>query len=158
MPPNPLPLKDIHLPEAIGWWPPAIGLWLVVVFVLLLIGFGYWLYKRLTQKTAIKTATSLLTELKLNTSQDGLQKLQQLSTLMRRVAISIVPRQDVASLTGQKWMAFLDQKLDGKPFQAGIGQLLAQAPYRQQSPSDAEILQLISLCEDWLKHCLKRKP
>jgi cbb3-type cytochrome oxidase subunit 3 len=158
MPPNPLPLKDIHLPEAISWWPPAIGWWLVVVLVLLLLAFGYWLYKRLTKKTAIKTASSLLTELKLNTSQDGLQKLQQLSTLMRRVAISIMPRQDVASLTGQKWMAFLDQKLDGKPFQSGIGQLLAQAPYRQQSPSDAEILQLISLCEDWLKHCLKRKP
>ena len=24
-----LDLRDIHLPEAIGWWPPAIGWWLL---------------------------------------------------------------------------------------------------------------------------------
>ena len=28
-----LPLRDIHLPEAVSWWPPAYGWWLLVVLL-----------------------------------------------------------------------------------------------------------------------------
>jgi len=31
---NELPLKDIHLPDAITWWPLAIGWWLLIVMVI----------------------------------------------------------------------------------------------------------------------------
>ena len=36
---NALPLRDLHLPDAIGWWPPAPGWW--VVIALLAAGLGY---------------------------------------------------------------------------------------------------------------------
>lgn len=153
-----LPLKDIHTPAAIGWWPPAIGWWILAILVLLLVGLGVWLYKRATRKTALKTAQALLAEIKLNTEQDGRQKLQSVSALMRRVAISISPRSEVASLTGSAWLAFLDKSATDISFQTGVGQLLAQAPYQQTTPSQSDISELISLCEDWLKHCPKRKP
>ena len=64
MQPTQLPLKDIHLPDAISWWPPAIGWWLVAIFIPLLSFFLYWLYKRLTRKTAIKTAKKTLAMIK----------------------------------------------------------------------------------------------
>ncbi len=158
MQPTQLPLKDIHVPDAIGWWPPAIGWWLIAVLIPLLFGFGYWFYKRTTRKTAIKTAQAMLAELKINTNQNNHEKLRQISVLMRRFAVTVSPRQQVASLVGNKWLAFLDQKSTGTSFQKSVGSLLTEGPYRQQSPSESEISQLISLCEDWLQQYSKQKP
>ena len=151
MQPTQLPLRDIHLPEAIGWWPPAIGWWLLAVLIPLSIALIYWVYKRLTRKTAIKTAKQNLAAIKDNTALDNNQKLRELSMLIRRVAISVNPRTEAASLTGRQWLAFLDNSVTGAPFSEGCGQLLVDAPYRNTSPSEREISQLISLCEDWLK-------
>ncbi|MGZ4954927.1 MAG: DUF4381 domain-containing protein, partial [Methylobacter sp.] len=101
MNPTLLDLKDIHEPEALGWWPPAIGWWMLAVFIPLLIIFLVWLYKRLTRKTAIKTANKLLTQIKQDQTRDNLQKLSDLSILVRRVAISVSPRAKTAGLTGR---------------------------------------------------------
>ncbi|MGH8222486.1 MAG: DUF4381 family protein, partial [Woeseiaceae bacterium] len=30
MDPQQIPLRDLHLPEAVGWWPPAPGWWLLI--------------------------------------------------------------------------------------------------------------------------------
>ncbi len=146
-----LALKDIHLPDAISWWPPAIGWWLLVLLIPTLLVFSYWLYKRLTRKTALKTAKKTLAAIKLNTELDNTQKLRELSILLRRVAVSLAPRTEVASLTGHSWLAFLDQSLSGAPFSQGGGQVLITAPYRNTAPSDQEITILFSLSEEWLK-------
>ncbi|MGZ8227820.1 MAG: DUF4381 domain-containing protein [Methylococcaceae bacterium] len=152
----PLPLKDIHLPDAIGWWPPAVGWWLAAVLIPLAIVLLVVLYKRLTRKTAIKTAKKQLASIKRNNQLDERQKLAELSALVRRVAISVSPRAQAAGLTGQAWLAFLDRTTTGSPFSRGIGQLLAEAPYRKTPPNEAEITQLITLCEAWLKTCAKQ--
>ena len=151
MKPTLLDLKDIHEPEAIGWWPPAIGWWILAITAPLLIVLLVWLYKRLTRKTALKTANKLLAHIKRDSAQNNLQKLAELSTLFRRVAISVSPRATAAGLTGRQWLAFLDSSVKGAPFSEGIGQLLADAPYRQTPPTDQDIAQLIDLCADWLK-------
>ncbi len=151
MNPTLLDLKDIHEPEAIGWWPPAIGWWVLAVSIPLLIILLVWLYKRLTRKTALKTAKKILAQIKQDAARDNLQKLGELSVLVRRVAISVSPRAKAAGLTGRQWLEFLDTSVKGTPFSEGIGQLLADAPYRKTPPTELEISQLIDLCEDWLK-------
>lgn len=151
MQPTELPLKDIHLPDPISWWPPAIGWWMLAVLIPLLIFLLFWLYKRLTAKTALKTAYKLLASIKKDTKRDKLLIVSDLSALIRRVAISVSPREKAAGLTGRRWLAFLDSSIKGSPFTQGIGQLLADAPYRQTPPTESEISQLIVLCEDWLK-------
>lgn len=150
MQPTQLPLKDLHLPDAIGWFPPAFGWWLLVVLIPLLLMFLYWCYQRLTRKTSLKTAKRLLNTIKNSTSNNS-EKLVELSALLRRVAISVTPRAQTASLTGQAWLTFLDSSLNDAPFTKGAGRCLADAPYRKSPPSEQEIFQLISLCEDWLK-------
>ncbi|EGW23092.1 DUF4381 domain-containing protein [Methylobacter tundripaludum] len=151
MNPTLLDLKDIHEPEAIGWWPPAIGWWVLAVSIPLLIILLVWFYKRLTRKTALKTAKKMLAQIKQGAARDNLQKLGELSVLVRRVAISVSPRTKAAGLTGRQWLEFLDTSVKGTPFSEGIGQLLADAPYRKTPPTELEISQLIDLCEDWLK-------
>lgn len=157
MNPTLLDLKDIHEPEAIGWWPPAVGWWILAVSIPLLIIFLVWLYKRLTRKTALKTANKILARIKQDATRDSLQKLSDLSILIRRVAISVSPRTKSAGLTGRQWLEFLDTSVKGLPFSEGIGQLLADAPYRKTPPTELEISQLIALCEDWLKSQTKQK-
>ena len=66
---EPLPLRDIHLPEPVGWWPPAIGWWLLPVCVLGLIVLLIWLIRRRMRITPAKLA---LRELKSLESKAGL--------------------------------------------------------------------------------------
>ncbi len=152
-----LPLKDIHLPDPISWWPPAIGWWMLALLIPLLIGLVIWLYKKITAKSAIKTANKLLASIKLDKQRDNLLIVSELSALIRRVAISVSPREKAASLTGQQWLSFLDHSMKGSPFTQGIGRLFADAPYRKTPPTESEVSQLIVLCEEWLKAQTKYK-
>ena len=132
MPTTQLPLKDIHLPEAIGWWPPAIGWWLLAVLIPLLMVFLYWFYKHLTRKTAIKTAKKNLTSIKENPALDNSEKLRELSMLVRRVTISVNPRTEVASLTGRQWLAFLNKSVTGEPFTKGLWSAIGRRTLSKQ--------------------------
>lgn len=145
-----LDLKDIHLPNVIGWWPPAMGWWLLAILIPLVCFSLFWIYKRITRKTAVKTAKKLLLEIKKNTQASDEDKLKQLSALVRRVAMSLSPRQEVASLTGQAWLEYLDYSVDGMPFTQGIGNVLADAQYKKTPVIDLDISSLIKVCENWL--------
>jgi cbb3-type cytochrome oxidase subunit 3 len=152
-----LPLRDIHLPEAIGWWPPAIGWWILAILIPLFIALMFWLYKRITRKTAVKAAKKLLLEIKQDTHRENSQKLKDLSALIRRTAISINVRNECAGLTGQQWLEFLDRSVKGSLFTEGVGRLLADAPYRNNQPTEQEITQLTNLCENWLNAQTKKR-
>lgn len=153
MPPD-LPLRDIHLPSPIGWWPPAPGWWLLVFGLPVLAWSLVWLWRFLRRKTVRKLALQELE--KIARSDAGTQeKVRRLAILLRRVALSIYPREEVAGLTGGEWLAFLDGPMKGKPFGEGAGRLLLDAPYRREAQGDAEAL--LALCREWIKR-LPRKP
>ncbi len=156
MQPVQLPLKDIHLPEAIGWWPPAVGWWILAVLIPLMLVLLIFLYKRITRKTAIKDAKKILNEIKLDSGLDDYQKLCQLSVLMRRTAISHYPRTEVASLTSKEWLLFLQRPMQDNRFTEGVGKLLTEAPY-MKSVDNVPIKELVILCEDWLKALVRFK-
>jgi len=151
MEPQKLPLRDIHLPDAIGWWPPAIGWWILAILIPLICYLVYWLYKRITRKTAVKAAKKQLISLKLDSNLDDKDKLIALSQLVRRVAISQTPRSEAASLTGLAWLAYLDKAVKDSAFTQGVGQVFAGAHYQKSVPADLDMMALISLCETWLK-------
>ena len=152
-----LPLKDIHLPDAIGWWPPAMGWWLLVILIPLMILLLIKLIRHITRSTAIKSAKRILTEIKQDSTKNELEKLREISILLRRVAVSVAPRANIAGLTGQAWLDFLDQGMKNKPFTQGIGQCLINTPYQNKISVNVDINQLILLCQQWLKVQAKRK-
>ncbi len=148
---EPLPLKDIHLPESIHWWPPAIGWWLLAILLPLTIAAVIHLYRRLRRQTALKTARKMLAALRQDKNRDPLQTLMALSTLLRRVAISTAPRVDVASLSGEAWLAYLDASCQDAPFSQGAGRCLSDVQYRKTVPEGVDLEALFMLCERWLK-------
>jgi len=149
MPQNQLPLRDIQIPDAIGLWPPAIGWWILAILIPLLVYLSYKLYKYLTRKTALKAAKKQFKALKINTQLDDKQKLIELSSLMRRTAVSVFPRADVASLTGNAWLDFLDKNSNTVLFNNETGRLLIDAPYRK-APDLNDLTALFDLCENWI--------
>ncbi|MCQ8103432.1 DUF4381 domain-containing protein [Methylomonas sp. SURF-2] len=147
---EPLALRDIRLPEDIGWWPPAPAWWLLPLLLILLILVGRYAYRRLTRKTAVKRAQTLLNRMRRQQS-DTKQTLTELSALLRRVAIGTEPRAGVAQLHGQAWLEYLDRKLPDAPFSQGVGRCLADSHYRPAPADDADLEALFALCERWLK-------
>ena len=149
MNPQTLPLKAIHVPDAIGWWPPAPGWWILVVLSMLMLWGLIRAWRWLRRATVKKQALRLLNELENNVELSSQQKLQALSRLLRRVSISRFPRQEVAGLNGEAWLIFLDQQWDRQGFSSGEGRCLLDAPYQAESGIDVE--PLFVLCRDWIK-------
>ncbi len=145
-----LPLRDIHLPLPVSYFPPALGWWLLLIGLPLLAGFGYWLYRYFTRNTPVKTAKKLLAGLKASSIPEQ-QKIAELAILIRRVAISVAARDNCASLTGQAWLEYLDKSLKNKDFSQGIGQCLIQVNYQQTPSSSVDMNELFKLTERWLK-------
>jgi hypothetical protein len=107
-----------------------------------------WSYKKITRKTAVKTARHLLSQIQIKKDWDDPRKLTALSALLRRTAISIYPSEQVASLTGQAWLEFLDRPFKEKKFSSSQGQQLISNPY--QRTVDSNLKPLFKFSEQWL--------
>jgi hypothetical protein len=151
MPPiQDLPIRDIHFPQEISWFPPAIGWWLLIIFVPIVSYFLIMLIQRLLQKTAIKEAKKLLKQLQINENLTPLEKVIALSSLLRRVAISLDSKANVGGLTGRAWLDYLDSSIKDAPFKNGVGRCLADAPYQKTLPSNVDLTALFDLAKTWL--------
>ena len=155
-----LPIRDIHLPDPIGWWPLAPGWWGVLsLLVFTLAGIFWWRHKRShPRSTSLKIALAELDRLEADDTMPAREKLQQLSILLKRVAISMEDRPTVAGLAGDEWLKWLDQTWPGEArFSQGVGSLLSQGPYRQQLDA-AELPQIFPLCRKWLLQWGRKAP
>lgn len=152
MPPvQDLPLRDIHIPQEISWFPPAIGWWLLIIFVPIASYFLIMLIQQLLQKTAVKEAKELLKQLQHNDALTPLEKVVELSELLRRVAVSCDSKTNIAGLTGRAWLDYLDSSLKkDAPFKNGVGRCLADAPYQKELPPDVDLAALFDLAKMWL--------
>jgi hypothetical protein len=146
---EPLPLRDIHLPDPVSWWPPAAGWWFVFAAAVLLIAGAVWLVRRWRRVTVAKLALRELDQLRTDPTLPAAEKLRRLSVLLRRAGLSAYPREDVAGLTGEAWLEWLDRPLGTPRFSQGAGRVLLDAPYRPAG--EADMNELMALCRDWLK-------
>jgi hypothetical protein len=161
MDPLQIPLKDIHLPAPISWWTPAPGWWLLLVVFLL--AMGVWIWRRSSRERGPSHA-GLRKEVlqqwqQLRAAQlDGqtdTRGLSELSEFLRRVALAVRPQAEVAALTGEAWLQYLDRFIGSNEFARGCGRLLIDAPYRPTRPiATADVRPCVDLCERWLHAAL----
>lgn len=93
-------LRDIVVPSAVSFWPPAPGWWLVGAAGAVAIGLAITALLRHRQRTAYRR--DALRELATAQSAD-------ISAILKRTALVAFPREQVASLSGAAWLAFLDR-------------------------------------------------
>ncbi len=147
MNPGELPLRDLHLPEVIGLWPPAPGWWLVGLALLLLL---VHLMRRLLRIRRHPRRIAL-TELesirqRYASHHDAKILITDCNHLLKRYVLSLYPRAEVAGLSGQAWVAFLNDSL--KTPLAGL-ELLATGPY--QAVVGADVQPLLPACERFIR-------
>jgi hypothetical protein len=145
-------LHDIATPPPVPWWPPAPG-WFVVAGIALAVlssvawvGIARWRRNRYRREA--------LTELDRITRDPRVpSSLTHIAELMKRVALAAYPRDWVASLTGDAWLAFLDATGGTDAFTRGAGRVLKEAAYRKDAPSDpSEIVNLSGVVRHWIAH------
>jgi len=147
MDPEQIPLRDLHLPEAIGWWPLAPGWWVVIALLAIaaaLLVRRYW--QAWARGAARRHALQTLRQLTADFEQhhDAVAFGANLSALLRRTMLAYAPRQEIAGLTGDDWLAWLDRDLDQPRFQTEAGRKLIELPYRRPD-DDVTAMDLIDV-------------
>ena len=126
-----LPLKGIHLPDPITWWPLAPGWWLLGFLVLaLLILVGWCAYRAYHHRKAKRIALAQYKQLAANEASDSAY-----FQLLKRAAMAYFQRDELAALHGQSLAQFL----------------LAQLPEKRRHTSEEELTL-------WLDNIYRDKP
>lgn len=149
--PDPLAdLRDIHLPPDIETWPPAPGWWILAALALLgLLWAGRFAYQAWQKSAYRREARRQLKHLFETHQHDQQAFLLDYNSLLKRVALTTYPREDVANLTGEAWVSFLDRTGQTHEFTMGPGQVLIDGQYAPVTAVDVE--RLHDLGQTWIK-------
>ncbi|MEA3409108.1 MAG: DUF4381 domain-containing protein [Candidatus Eisenbacteria bacterium] len=152
-------IRDIVEPAAISAWPQAttarllgglVIVWAVAVVVVLLIRRRRNAYRR----AGLRELPEI--EKRLSGSGTGVTALRELAVLLKRVALAAWPREHVASLSGERWLAFLDSTCPGANFTSGSGRLLESSSSASDgamsSVARADIDGLVRAARRWIGH------
>jgi hypothetical protein len=151
-------LYDLITPPPVPWCPPAPG-WYVVGGVVLLLALwaGRVWWRRWRAATSRRLALAELRRLEARAG-DAAQRasaLQELPVLLKRTALAAFPRQEVASLSGNAWLAFLDRTGHTSAFTHGLGQLLPVLSYDPDAAGRLaayEVTELFDVVATWIQH------
>lgn len=150
---DPQQLADIHLPDSISYWPIAPGWWIVAALMLiLLIATLLWQKNRhsrrfLNHNQRVKLLKSQAqNELKAIYSDyknhnNAHESTRQLSVFLRRYALSLYPREKIASVIDEQWLQQLDKLSGSDQYSKKFAQLLTAVPYQAEHKSiDKQLL------------------
>jgi len=148
-------IDEIILPEPVSWWPSAAG-WKILAAILVL-WFIYvcarWL-KYQWRNRYRRVALRQLNQLQKQAGNNLQAVVAQLPYFIKVTALQTYPRHQVASLSGRKWLAFLDAHYSGPPFSTAMGEKLLAIAYLPQDHwqlTDIESRTLIEMSRHWIK-------
>lgn len=155
-------LADIHLPEPVSFWPPAIGWWILAAIALLLLVLAVrrLAAMRRQQKIcqyavaelqrcydAFSQADPALVE------QARLDYVNQFNTVVRRVALVHYPQSNVASLDGAQWVDFIRQKGESSLMTEEIAAALQFGRFQKRCDVDVDAMQRFG--QQWVESLYK---
>lgn len=133
-------LRDIHLPSSLPWQLAPGWYLLIGLGTILFIGLARKIIKIYLRKPSSKEiALNLINQYKAEYEQGGnAKKLSiQISELLRRVALSYFPRNQVAGLNGKPWIDFLNRTGKEVNFYS-FEYALLQLPYLPNKPEETK--------------------
>lgn len=135
-------LHDIILPSAVSWWPLAPGWYLLIFLLLVVIAFFCYRFWKMRQANAYRRAA--LQELA------NKNDASSIAELLRRTALAVVPRSEIAEKTGSSWADWLaGQCPDPMPLE--VQQLLAAGVY-SASKKDQDVRLLRAYASHWISN------
>lgn len=151
-------LHDIVEPAAISWWPPATGFWILLALLLVwMIATGLRVWMRYRRNGYRREALALLKQIEpeLLHSQTRGSALAEVAVLLKRTALSAYPREGVAELSGEEWLAFLDRSGNMHDFSQGAAAIIGNISWQPQAGanlSDQNLKELINTVQHWINH------
>ncbi len=145
-------LRDIHLPEPIGWFPPAPGWWVLTLLVIgTIAGLAYWRWRKhkalAYKREALLEFESL--QARYLSHRDDSRLLSEISALLKRTCITKYGRERSAGLAGENWLIFLDQTGSTQEFSDGSGRALVSQRFVATPQVDAQ--ELLNITKQWLE-------
>jgi len=151
-------LNDIVLPATVGWWPLASG-WYILIGIMLiaLAWFGYRSLHRWKNNRYRRAALRELQKLedRINGPGERDANLRQIPVLLKRTALSVYPRSQVASLSGHDWFQFLNSTVKNPSFTESSASTLTTISYSTgelNSIDSQATTALLDASRSWLKH------
>ncbi|MDF1700008.1 MAG: DUF4381 domain-containing protein [Planctomycetota bacterium] len=146
-------LRDIRMPEPVSRAPQTYGWWILAVVVLvgavLVVRAArrHWRAQAYRRRARALHAELAARALHAETRADALAALPG---LLKRTALQAWPREEVASLSDEAWLAFLDRTYPGQAFERGPGRVLATLAYGQIELTDADVKGVLAATEAWI--------
>ena len=141
-------LRDVHLPEAISWWPLSIGWWFLIGLALCVLSYALIrILQHLKRNRYRKLASrELRSHFKIwQSNKDASSYIQSANDVLKRCVISFQPM--AAKISGKPWTDILD--LHSKtPFSEQTKIALAEAAYQAMPNIDVSSVHQ-ELCQ-WL--------
>lgn len=138
-------LHDLIPPPAVPWWPPAPAwYWVLGCCAVALVVVIARAIRHRRRDAYRREALALLAS---SPAVEGLPEL------IKRTALSAYPRERVAALTGDEWLAFLDRTAHTTDFRSGPGRQLSRLAYQPHfatTLSDNERAGLIAAVRNWI--------
>jgi len=155
-------LQEISLPEPAAWTPQTVGWYVLAVLVvisLLWLARGFvrrWAanrYRRAALAELASIQTRLGGETGVGTESGPARALAEIPALLKRTALAVFPRAEVAGLSGEAWLGFLDATGRTTDFTSGPGRILADLPYRRTAAATSadDIRELLSASQRWIR-------
>lgn len=153
-------LRDIHLPPAITWWPPAPGWWILTIVLLAALVFGLrWLIKRRAHNYYRSEALRHLETLSATVAQEKQNYCCEILALLRRTAKTAYPGLAISSEANTDMLALLNQCCKTPVFDQPLQTALGTLPY-QKNPEIPPLLteQLANATKQWIKQHRSKAP
>ncbi len=147
-------IQEVLPPEPVSWWPQTSG-WLVAVALLLawLAWRGWRAWRRWQRDRYRREALAALASV----GGDPAARLQAIAAILKMAALAAYPRREVAPLSGDAWLAWLESR--GTAFCDSSRMLLGEAQYRQPSSLEPEELdRLVADCAAWVRQHPEPSP
>lgn len=141
-------LEPLVEPGAISWWPSAPGWKFVLILALLWLATRLWRRWQKWQRNRYRREALVLLQQCRDLPAE--EQLHTLARLLKSTALAAFPRTEIAALSGDAWMDWLEQR--GPAFSADSRSLLTQAQYRKPQSPTAEVLERLTReAENWVR-------
>tara|TARA_B100000945_G_scaffold268501_1_gene229006 strand:+ start:315 stop:854 length:540 start_codon:yes stop_codon:yes gene_type:complete len=143
-------LADIHLPLEISYWPPAPGWW--VLGFLCLLGIVYLIKTYLSRRYLKKICKAALAELddcyrqfslanrQDNDEESKVRYINEVNSVLKRVALVHYPHSRVAGLGGRDWVDFIKEKGDSTLLDSETAKALSFGRFQTKCEFNADTL------------------
>jgi hypothetical protein len=141
---------EVVSPAAVSWWPQTVGWWWLGAVALAFVGHRGWRALRRWYRNRYRREASARM-LHLAAAPDSATLLADINRLLKLTALAAFGREQVAPLSGEAWVRFLNAQCTEPPFSPEQGHLLALGSYTGLAVEAATGRQLLAAGLAWVR-------